>query len=426
MNVKCYVKSLVLLVLLILFLYKAESQTYRGNSEYSVSYGLFSIQEMANQTLLGSDDAGTDVTNTTGNIFVTYRYFLSPRLAIGGAIGTVSFKAHSWSDVGNSTDFDYRYTTIAPELLFNFVDRKWVRAYTYLGAGYSFVEGNTTDYYNSQPAPTQIISRGTFNAHYVPIGLSVGDGLSAFFEVGIGYKGIFHGGLSLKLGKKKPYAYEQVTVNKGDVFLLPRNYPVDSSFKDLGKVKTIMLPHGDVYDYHNHKEQAMARTKSRNGNVFIADKIIEARPNHYTHIKGRAFYVHDTAGLRMKIRSNKTNLNGRQFTNLVIYCMDNRPSHGYSIKINDGARQVLHTRSKYVFRVDREGSYKLSYNKRNYIFVDVKFGDDCYVKYYLSEEKKHKTRMPTVRFKIMNTTRGELESATMKHNFFVDLESTKQ
>ena len=191
------------------------AQTFRGQSEVSVSYGFRSFQEVSNGEFgLGDEDSYVTEDYSTGNLFLTDRYYLSNRLAIGLTAGRIHFNTSfhqsqgSYAVESSSSSFDY--TTIAPEVLFNYINTRYVRLYTLLGTGYSIVSEKTTEYFPfGQPAVSSSVRHTPINVYYSPIGLSIGGQVSGFLELGIGYKGFVNAGLSFRLPYHDPVTGEK-------------------------------------------------------------------------------------------------------------------------------------------------------------------------------------------------------------------------
>jgi len=189
----------------------AISQTFKGQSEFSASYGINSFQQSL-QGGIGGGSEVTEITSATPNLFLTYRYYLSNRFAIGITIGTQQFTTASYdpyytgvSNLPYKTDA-YNYTTVTAEFLYNYLNRHWVRLYTYIGVGCSFYKKNIWEYSGPNNAPWTNTSgnQAAFNMQYVPIAISVGGRLSGFAELGIGYKGFLNAGISYRLPYHAP------------------------------------------------------------------------------------------------------------------------------------------------------------------------------------------------------------------------------
>ncbi len=190
----------------------AYAQTFRGQSEFSGSYGIGSFQEIMQSSFgFGGGSGYTSVDNATGNLFINYRYYLSNRIAVGIVVGKEQFSTSSFDDYYNSNGGPYRkatynYTTVATEFLVNYLNKRWVRLYTYFGSGCSFYKVNSSEY---DVANIGWVSTGSgdhvgFNLQYVPVAVSVGGMLSGFFELGMGYKGFVNGGLSFRFPYHRP------------------------------------------------------------------------------------------------------------------------------------------------------------------------------------------------------------------------------
>jgi len=104
----------VFLVLAALIPCFSQAQTTEGSSELSVSVGLGSIYQIDDGGGLGfvGGDGGPTVDNATGTLFITYRYYLNKRFALGAAAGVQTF----WGGVGDGFSYriDRKVTSIQP------------------------------------------------------------------------------------------------------------------------------------------------------------------------------------------------------------------------------------------------------------------------------------------------------------------------
>ncbi len=182
----------------------AQCPSNKGQLEVAVSYGLLSVDQLS-QKVTGDNNPGSkNITYNSGAPFVTVRYFLYNRLAIGFAAGSSS-ERWQYNDVYTPSTIisqsKQSATTVACEVYYIYVFRKYFEAYTLAGFGSSFTSTETvTNATATASATTVNTSTAGVKAQYTPIGVRVGGKLGAFAELGIGYKGVFNFGVSYKFG----------------------------------------------------------------------------------------------------------------------------------------------------------------------------------------------------------------------------------
>lgn len=197
-----------------------DSLDYTGNSEIVVNDGLLSTDQVAAIGEGGYYVSLKDMPyNMTGAGFVTYRYYLSNRLAIGFCAGLDNQKGNlsygpphtsGYSIVGHSGSYKRNIYTLAPELLFIYNRLEKSMFYGVAGAGYTFgmvdysfnASGERFFRYNT-PLHEQ---RSHFNAQITPIGFRQTDKdkrFCIFFELGFGYKGLLCMGVAVRLGQTR-------------------------------------------------------------------------------------------------------------------------------------------------------------------------------------------------------------------------------
>ncbi len=87
------------------------------------------------------------------------------------------------------------YHTIAGELQYNYISKPFFRLYGIVGLGYT----NYTEKYEPTAGTSEKNSAGHFNFQVSPIGFKLGNTVGIYGEVGFGYKGLFNGGLYVRL-----------------------------------------------------------------------------------------------------------------------------------------------------------------------------------------------------------------------------------
>ena len=155
---------------------------------------------------LGSERGPLVVNHSSFISFVSGKYFLAKKFAIGVTVATQNITGNSndtWISATGHTPFSYNMTTltIAPEITLAYVRRKFFIFYTILGAGYDHYFVNYS-YYNSYGGNGDYkIIPNNINWQYTPLGFRFGNTLSGFLELGLGYKGLLNFGMSYRIGK---------------------------------------------------------------------------------------------------------------------------------------------------------------------------------------------------------------------------------
>lgn len=155
----------------------------------------------------------------SGTYHINIRAFLAKRLSIG-ITAIYENKSGSWQANYNPDHFGYRHTiigtfrqqnfTLSPEINIYYMIQKHYRLYCSFGMGLTFrSEYNeySKEYLDSGPPwytvpedyPAGDNSKMQGNVYLSPIGISAGNKLRWFTEIGLGYKGLVNAGLSLSL-----------------------------------------------------------------------------------------------------------------------------------------------------------------------------------------------------------------------------------
>lgn len=175
MQRKLYIFCLA--VALISFIPRTQAQ--RGKSEFTVGYGRFSSYQFYNRPPYSS---------SSGTFTLAYRYYVSSTVTIGMGFGNE--RINNWAGIA----------TLSPEITVKYLDtrgsRVRVRLYGSAGYGVSFL----TDL---KVGPGQLDETGAkpWGLQVTPIGVRVGRQFAYFAELGFGYKGLVHGGVSWRFPK---------------------------------------------------------------------------------------------------------------------------------------------------------------------------------------------------------------------------------
>jgi hypothetical protein len=162
-----------------LFATATQGFAQRGKSEFSLGYGRFSIYQFANRPPYNT---------SSGTFSLTYRYYLSPTVTLGMGIGHENIS--NWAS----------FTSFIPEVTFKYLDTKdshvRVRLYGSVGYGFSILNDLHTGVGKVDESGAK-----PWGFQATPIGVRIGRQFAGFMELGLGYKGIVHGGLSWRFPK---------------------------------------------------------------------------------------------------------------------------------------------------------------------------------------------------------------------------------
>ncbi|MGX5856072.1 hypothetical protein ACWKW6_20650 [Dyadobacter jiangsuensis] len=188
-------KTIILSSLINCTIMRAEAQD-RGKSELNICAGTMASEDAASDLFLlwisTLFNNPREVKATRAAWSISYKYHVSERFAIGGS-SVYNPASARWIE-----DFDYdddpwksSSLTTAGEATLFWVKGKDFQFYGMLGAA---IIAKRRTLYDTQ-AETNWGT--TFQA--VPVGLRMGNKVALFMELGYGYKGIFNGGLSVRL-----------------------------------------------------------------------------------------------------------------------------------------------------------------------------------------------------------------------------------
>lgn len=152
------------------------------------------------------------VERSMNNEFQATKEFLGSTFTHGGYTASYAYRLRKWIDFGVGVTFanEYfntysnlntnrqnRYSTdavsIVPTVRFSWLNREWVRLYSSVGVGITFISSNRKDIDLSPMGNGQII----------PIGISVGRSLFGFAEVGYGAQGALIIGIGYSFNGQK-------------------------------------------------------------------------------------------------------------------------------------------------------------------------------------------------------------------------------
>jgi len=159
-----------------MFCFIAQSQAQREKSEISMGYGYYSIYSLVN---------GAPFNVSSGSFAMSYRYYLTKNVTLGLGLG-----AENISNWGS-------FVTIAPEVTVTYLDTRQSTVRVRL---YGSVSYGVTIFSNNNLPTDQAQNSGVwaYGFQATPFGIRIGRQFAYFAEVGLGYKGLFHTGLSVR------------------------------------------------------------------------------------------------------------------------------------------------------------------------------------------------------------------------------------
>jgi hypothetical protein len=185
-------------------------------SEVIVGHGIFPSDQVFEN---GARRTAYNTSQYTGAIAATYRYHISHVVSLGLSF---AYENEQGTFTDNSYNYNYNYYyasgnypanyfnsygtfrrssfTIAPEVTFNYGDfaHGFIRLYGVFGMGYTFRNELLTDAGTNAEYTSPYINRVHVNAYGSPLGVRFGHQLGGYFELGLGYRGVFNYGLTYR------------------------------------------------------------------------------------------------------------------------------------------------------------------------------------------------------------------------------------
>ena len=186
------------------------AQYHKGDVEMGIGGGSLSSTAvtLAINAALGGEKEPLEYSSGSGTLFLSGKYFLKERLALGITLGTEKLSGYSnmdWTIASSNTPFTYTIhkQTIATELTMIYSNNRNVRLYGLIGLGFSQFIVN----YQFSGLPDindkWLIPAGNIAAQVTPIGIRVGNTFGLFLEFGYGYRGMVNMGLSYQFKRKR-------------------------------------------------------------------------------------------------------------------------------------------------------------------------------------------------------------------------------
>jgi hypothetical protein len=194
-------KQILSLLLVLLIANICKSQIAYYNHQVSVQYGSGSTTYL-DISLWEENPPVTEVLNRFGPIGVSYNYSVTPRLRLGGSfVYQTQTKTYIQYDYLQPSIVSYAYTSksnafvFSGDFLFIYGIRHKVRPYGKISLGY---ENLSFENEYSIPKNTTFSENNNYKGlvlQFTPIGMEFGEQICGFVELGIGYQGIFLGGI---------------------------------------------------------------------------------------------------------------------------------------------------------------------------------------------------------------------------------------
>ena len=381
-----------------------------GNHEISVAAGYgTSDQYFDGVTPIFMEGSSNKYTNkfVSGAWFLNYKGYISPEVTIGF---TASFEQEKgdWGVPKEESEdkyplgiFNRTAFTVAPEISIKYREDNGARIYATFGIGLTTEKekdifqaayySNAYNYYSyagtlTGTETTIPNNRVHLNGYFSPFGIRFGNKLGGYFELGIGYKGIINGGISYRLGKyHQPVLIHEVY----NVTLLPHDFPMSDNFYDMRRIGDSKV---EKFKSFGEAANGLKRKAShQNADAIRIDKLLDTNDGTYYRLGGIACKAKNTDTLQRLLHDFRV-VNGDS-ANLIIY----RPSKGHQpdaqLYVNDSLKVELHAHEKCVYRLKKEGHYKIAGTDGEAISLNVKFGHNYYVKVF------YNTDVNTVRYK---------------------------
>ncbi|WP_196888882.1 outer membrane beta-barrel protein [Aureivirga sp. CE67] len=192
-------KKLIFAFLFLLSIATMNAQE-KGTSQINVGYGILSsnwIIDSFSEIITYPASLGTityDNENTSGTIFINYKYAVQDRWMIGAAFAYESIKKDvNFSGVRAGKQKNQSYTVVI-ETDYRYISSSLFQMYSGAGIGYTFTNQDFTA--NSTANTSTSDNGGNVNFQLTAVGLRLGSDFAFFAEAGFGYKGILNAGLS--------------------------------------------------------------------------------------------------------------------------------------------------------------------------------------------------------------------------------------
>lgn len=139
------------------------------------------------------------------NIYMAgFKYYFSNKLAAGITVAQHSF-AHSYDNKYGGYTYAKKYNAVSvcPELKIVYYQFRYLQMYGTVAPGLFIANGFEADssYRSGGPTRYQRTDGADISFYASPLGIKVGTKLSAFAEVGIGFRGLYNFGVTYTWGR---------------------------------------------------------------------------------------------------------------------------------------------------------------------------------------------------------------------------------
>ena len=117
--------------------------------------------------------------------------------------------------------------------------------------------------------------------------------------------------------------------------------------------------------------------------------------------------------MRQEIKNEKIKTIAGSGAHVILYLPDNIPLGKTMLYLNDSSfGRVRGHMCKYIYTVHHDGRCKISDDRGNVVFLDLKAGSDYYVR--LSIKRNHRMIGNLGELRLIDGVQGELESSILK------------
>ncbi len=311
----------------------------------------------------------------TGMAMLSYRYYTGGCTSIGIAVGMNEFSTETHRNAVKISSAKYTGVTLATEFRLNYANGKKFRGYGYAGGGISLLDERVDNGGRRKSS--------AFDFQFVPIGISIGERLAAFVELGVGYKGILTGGLSYRFDLRKTTLPTDQFDNK-KAAVIHGTYDVADRWQYLGKIKS-RGPKNDRDLSPEHQADRLAVTAAKDGaNVIMLNRILKWPCNGCYRLTADAWRAPEADSLMLALQyQEKADIGDSSYSYIVVYRTDVHPSYkdktGY-LHLDSSDRFEIRNNSKYIFKISREGWVMLSVPgfKTSRFYIKVEKGKKYY------------------------------------------------
>jgi len=442
------------------------AQNRAGDHEVSLGYGQLTSEQLLDGTQLGfilSPTTSNYANDFSSGIFsLHYKFFLSRRVAFGLLAGVEYQNGDFFYNYYDEPDdiktyklgiFSRTAYTIAPELTIYYTNRKNTRLYT--SAGMGVTKKKETDvyqqqYYTSAPGypyslhlagPETSVPNNTtrFNGYYSPIGMqfNLSGNIWGYLELGVGYKGIFNGGVTYHFKTGKVYKTNpempgradtailpnkeggiQKAMSVNQILILPFDEPVDSSWTFEGKVTSGKEQFQTKPYFNKQLRKITARAKKLDGNVLHLSFIEDAKQRNRYVINGKVYAVDSIDALKAKVVAQKKKQFEKELCAYIVVYLPRNLSRKAHITMNDDSEALLRPNSKYIYKIRKEGINKIATRENGILNIDVKFGNTYYIRTCFTHRNTY--------IEQVGDLMGELESSFVKNKNSIDEVNNKK